>query len=266
MRHYTKWDDEPGSVEAALESIVRAHQIATTPPFGPTFVVRDVDMQEQPLPEPLPMPQPERLAPPSPTLPAPADVKRAVEIMRAAAKPLMIVGRTSRDLDAYNARVALAETLGARVITDFKAGSVFPTAHPLHVDRSAARLTKAGLEAVREADAILSLEAIDLGGILKQAFGVQPPSATIVNCSIDRYVHNGWSMDHQSLPPADLLFSVVTDHLVAAMLAELGRPARPPAPLTGPETAPPANGDARGEMAMPSFCDGVQAAFAGRDV
>ncbi len=267
VRHYTKWDDEPGSVEAALESITRAHQIATTPPFGPTFVVLDVDMQEQPLEKPLPMPQLERFAPPALALPAPADVKRAVEIMRAAKHPLMIVGRTSRDLDAYNARVALAEALGARVITDFKAGAVFPSAHPLHVGRSAARLTPAGREALRAADAILSLEAIDLGGLLKQAFGTQPPTATIVNCSIDRYVHNGWSMDHQSLPPSDLLFSVVTDQLVDAMLEELGRPARQAAYANGSTAATPsANGSAQGEMGMESFCEGIRDAFAGRDV
>jgi thiamine pyrophosphate-dependent acetolactate synthase large subunit-like protein len=36
IRHYTKWDDEPGSVEAALESITRAYKMATTPPYGPT--------------------------------------------------------------------------------------------------------------------------------------------------------------------------------------------------------------------------------------
>jgi thiamine pyrophosphate-dependent acetolactate synthase large subunit-like protein len=268
VRHYTKWDDEPGSVEAALESITRAHQIATTPPFGPTFVVLDVEMQELPLAKPLPMPQLPRFAAPSPTLPAPADVKRAVEIMRSAKTPLMIVGRMSRDLDAFNKRVALAEALGARVISDFKAGSVFPTAHPLHVDRSAARLTPAGLAAVRGADAILSLEAIDLGGVLKQAFGTQPPAATIVNCSIDRYIHNGWSMDHQSLPPADLLFSVVTDQLVDAMLEELGRPARQTAHLNGNARGyvSSTNGTAHGEMGMASFCDGVHDAFAGRDV
>jgi thiamine pyrophosphate-dependent acetolactate synthase large subunit-like protein len=266
VRHYTKWDDEPGSVEAALESITRAHQIATTAPFGPTFVVLDVDMQEQPLAKPLPMPQLERFAAPSPARPDPADVKRAVAIMRAAKHPVMIVGRTSRDLDAYNARVALAETLGARVITDFKAGAVFPTAHPLHVGRSAARLTPAGRAALQEADAILSLEAIDLGGVLKQAFGTEPPSATIVNCSIDRYIHNGWSMDHQSLPPADLLFSVVTDQLVDAMLGELGRPARQPIHANGAGTAAPPAGDATGEMDMESFCAGIRDAFAGREV
>lgn len=267
VRHYTKWDDEPGSVEAALESITRAHQIATTPPFGPTFVVLDVEMQETPLPAPLAMPQLARFAAPAPALPAPADVKRAVEIMRAAKRPLMIVGRQSRDVAAYDARVALAEALGARVITDFKAGSVFPTGHPLHVGRSAARLTAEGLEALRTADAILSLEAIDLGGLLKQAYGTQPPAATIVNCSVDRYIHNGWSMDHQALPPADLLFSVVTDQLVAAMLDELGRPARLPAHRNGAHAPAAAETvDPAAPMDLPSFCNGLRDAFAGRDV
>ena len=54
VRHYTKWDDEPGSVEAARESIMRAYKIATTPPYGPTYVVLDVELQEKPLPAQLP--------------------------------------------------------------------------------------------------------------------------------------------------------------------------------------------------------------------
>ena len=35
IRDYIKWDDQPGSVAAALESIVRAHRIAMTLPRGP---------------------------------------------------------------------------------------------------------------------------------------------------------------------------------------------------------------------------------------
>ena len=225
VRHYTKWDDEPGSVEACLESITRAYKIATTPPFGPTFVVLDVAMQEQKLPAPLPMPKLERFAPPAVTKPAPADVKRAIEIMRKAKHPLIIIGRMSRELEAFENRIALAEALNARVITDFKAGSVFPTGHPLHVGRAAARLTEDGVAALKEADAILSLESIDLGGTLKQAYGSASPNAQIINCSVDFYVHNGWSMDHQTLPPADMHFGIVTDDLVSAMLDELG-PAR----------------------------------------
>ncbi len=267
VRHYTKWDDEPGSVEACLESITRAYKIATTPPYGPTFVVLDVAMQEQKLAKPLPMPKLERFTAPAPALPAAADVKRAVEIMKNAKHPVMLVGRMSRDLQAYNNRIALAEALNARVITDFKAGSVFPTAHPLHVGRSAARVTDAGLAVLREADAILSLEAIDLGGALTQTFGAESPKATIINCSVDQYVHNGWSMDHQTLPPADLHLAVVTDYLVTAMLAELGNP-KPKAIATNgaAKTKPSANGAASGEMGIESFCEALTEAFAGRDV
>jgi thiamine pyrophosphate-dependent acetolactate synthase large subunit-like protein len=268
VRNYTKWDDEPASVEAALESIVRAHKIATTPPFGPTFVVLDVEMQERPLPQPLPMPELARFAAPSPALPAAADVKRAVDIMRSAKHPLIVVGRMSRDLAAFNARIALAEALGARVISDFKAGAVFPTDHPLHVGRSAARLTAAGRDAVRAADAILSLEALDLAGVLKQAFGAERPPATVINCSIDHYAHNGWSMDHQALPPADVHLAVGSDDLVRAMLDEIG-PAPSNAGRSNGAAATPAaraDGAAGSEMGLESFCEELRTAFAGRDV
>ena len=186
MRHYTKWDDEPGSVEACLDSITRAYKIATTPPFGPTYVVLDVAMQEEKLAQPLPMPDLERFAAPAPPVPAPADVKRAIEIMRAAKHPVMLVGRSSRDVAAYNDRVALAEALGARVISDFRAGSVFPTAHPLHVGKSSTRVTEAGVAVLKEADAILSLESYDLGGMLNQVFGKSPQGED--HPAIDRFL------------------------------------------------------------------------------
>src|SRR4029079_10294487 len=49
VRGYTKWDDQPGSVAAALEAIVRAERIATTLPHGPVYVCLDASIQEQPL-------------------------------------------------------------------------------------------------------------------------------------------------------------------------------------------------------------------------
>ncbi len=246
VRHYTKWDDEPGSVEACLDSITRAYKIATTPPYGPTYVVLDVEMQEEKLEHPLPLPKLERFAVPAPSVPTPADVKRAVDIMRSAKHPVILVGRSSRDLAAFNDRVALAEALGARVLSDFRAGSVFPTDHPLHVALSSRRVTEEGIAALREADAILSLESIDLGGMLNQIFG-KSPQAKIIQASVDFYVHNGWSMDHQTVVPSDLHFAVVSDLLVRAMLDELGAPTRKVVATNGaakPKAA--ANGTASG--------------------
>ena len=42
------------------------------------------------------------------------------------------MGRVERGEAAWDARVALAEALGARVLTDLKIGAAFPTDHPLH--------------------------------------------------------------------------------------------------------------------------------------
>ena len=56
----------------------------------------------------------------------------------------MLVGRVSRSVEAWDARVALAERLGARVITDLKIGASFPTDHPLHVGAPAVLAPVAG--------------------------------------------------------------------------------------------------------------------------
>ena len=46
VRDYTKWDNQPGSVAAAYEALLRAAQIAGTAPRGPTYVTLDAALQE----------------------------------------------------------------------------------------------------------------------------------------------------------------------------------------------------------------------------
>src|SRR5689334_22310780 len=77
IRGYSKWDDVPGSVTAALESIVRAHRIAMTEPRGPTYVALDAGMQEEPLSPPVAMPELERLRLPAPAAPSASSVQEA---------------------------------------------------------------------------------------------------------------------------------------------------------------------------------------------
>src|SRR6185369_5879433 len=80
VRDFTKWDDQPGSIEAACESLLRAMQIACTPPCGPTYVNFDATLQESPLAALPALPDPARHAPASPALP-PADSLAAVARM-----------------------------------------------------------------------------------------------------------------------------------------------------------------------------------------
>ncbi len=60
VRGYTKWDDLPGSVPAALEAILRAYRIAMTLPQGPIYVALDAALQEEALAAPVPLPALER--------------------------------------------------------------------------------------------------------------------------------------------------------------------------------------------------------------
>ena len=46
VRDYTKWDNQPASVPAAYEALLRAVQIADTAPRGPTYVNLDAALQE----------------------------------------------------------------------------------------------------------------------------------------------------------------------------------------------------------------------------
>ena len=226
VRAFTKWDDAPASLDAAFESLVRAMQLTSTPPHGPTYVVLDADMQEHALASEPELPALARFAAPRPAVPSAADVHEILTLLRSAKAPLIALGRVARTNAAWNGRIALAEALNARVISDMKVGSTFPTAHPLHVGvPGGSRLKADAAAAVREADVILSLEAVDLAGMLRQAAGAERIGATIVSASLDRYVHNGASMDHQALPAVDLDLAVGPDQLVDALLEALGNPA-----------------------------------------
>jgi acetolactate synthase I/II/III large subunit len=224
VRPYVKWDDQPASAGAAREALLRAAWIANTAPMGPVYVNLDAEMQEAKLEAPLPPIDAARHMP-RPSSAAPADlVEEAIETLRGAERPVILAGRVSRDTEAWQARVRLAEALGARVITDLKVGAAFPTDHFLHAGAPGVYAVPAAMDAVREADVILSLDWVDLSGLLKAVFGGKAPSATVIQLSLDHHVHNGWSMDHQGLAPVDLFLAADPDVVVPAMLDKLGVP------------------------------------------
>src|SRR5262247_3155202 len=109
VRDYTKWDNQPASVPAAYEAILRAAQIANTAPRGPTYINLDAGLQESkvgPLP---PLPDAKRYRPAQPAQPAPAAVDAAAKLLSGAKHPVILAGRVSRSEPAWKERVALAE-------------------------------------------------------------------------------------------------------------------------------------------------------------
>jgi thiamine pyrophosphate-dependent acetolactate synthase large subunit-like protein len=224
VRGYTKWDDQPASPGAAREAILRGAWIANTAPQGPVYINLDAEMQEAKLAEALPPIDAARYTP-AMTTAAPADLlQQAAALLKSAEQPVILAGRTARNADPWNARVALAEALNARVITDLKIGASFPTDHPLYVGAAHA-LTPDSADVLRAADMILSLDWVDLAGALKLA--PPSPAAKIIQVSLDYRIHNGWSMDYQGLPVVDLFLSADPDAVVPELVKALGAGGRP---------------------------------------
>lgn len=240
VRGYTKWDDQPASPAAAREAVLRASWIANTAPMGPVYVNLDAEMQEGKLPEPLPPVETGRFTPQAISAAPAALIEQAADALSAAKRPVILAGRGSRSLESWNARVALAEAINARVVTDLKIGASFPTDHPLHVGAPGTLLpVPEALEALAQADVILSLDWVDLAGTLKAA----KTSATVIQVSVDHHLHNGWSMDYQGLPAVDLFLAGDPDQTVPALLEHLG----------GPRTASVVSAPSR---ALPKLSDG----------
>src|SRR5688572_28974728 len=225
IRHYTKWDDQPASPQAAVESVLRANQITRSAPTGPVYVCLDVGLQEEPLTEKVLIPDPARFAPaPSPAVPH-ASVLAALKAIDKAKFPLILMGRVSRKQADWDRRVRFAEMIGAAVLTSSNDAASFPTTHPLHLAAPCLRPSKAATALIEKADLILSMDWLDLGGVLRLALGAaqtqQPADKTIPHCSVDSYRTNGWSMDHQALAAVDIPVFAEPDRFVGQLLDEL---------------------------------------------
>ena len=227
IRSYVKWDDQPASAEAAVESILRADQITRSLPSAPVYVCLDAHMQEGKLEREVHVPPVSRYRP-APMASASerqiADIDRA---LRAAKNPLILAGRVSRDMKAWQARIAFAEHYGAHVLSSLNNAPAFPVTHPLHILPPAGdKPSAAETDLIAASDLILSLDWLDLAGFLRARTGrpqTQLPLDTqIIHASVDSALHNGWSMDLQALPAVDMPVACHPDALVEQLLAHGG--------------------------------------------
>ena len=223
IRNYTKWDDQPASPGAAREALLRGTWMASTAPCGPVYINLDAEMQEAKLAEPLAPIDSARFMPLADPTASAELIDKAAATLKGAKQPVILMGRVSRSVEVWNDRVALAEALNAKVISDLKIGCGFPTDHPLHAGAPASNaMVPEAIAAIKAADVILALDWVDLGGALRNALGQEPPKAKILSVSADFHVHNGWSMDYEMLPPVDLLLPTAPDAAVPLLLAALG--------------------------------------------
>jgi thiamine pyrophosphate-dependent acetolactate synthase large subunit-like protein len=101
VRPFLKFDDQPASVQAAVQSIVTAKAAAAQIPRGPTYVCLDVALQEDKLPQPDAVHYPSRerymQAAENPPGPSPEDVQKIRRVLLEGKKqPVLLFGRVNR--------------------------------------------------------------------------------------------------------------------------------------------------------------------------
>jgi benzoylformate decarboxylase len=134
VRPWTKWAAEVQRVADVPSAVRRAIQTALTPPTGPVFLALPVDVQMEAC-DGLDLSPPSlldrRVRPPLGAL------GHAAVVLGQAKNPAILAGSRVTECDAIAELVAVAERLGAPVLSEQATahGRVpFPTDHPLHAD------------------------------------------------------------------------------------------------------------------------------------
>lgn len=237
IRHFTKWDDQPGSTEAVPESMARGWKITNTSPKAPVYINMDAGWQEAPLDAEITWPDLARHAPLAPPAPNAALIEKAAKALANAKYPVILMGRGEPSEAAMQVRVALAERTGAAMLSDLKTGTMVPSNHANHAGVPFNKVSTVARDVLARADVILSLGWIDLGGALKQTFGDEACTATIIHASDDMQLHRGWGQEHFALPAVDIEFGCAADAVAEALLeataaSDKPAPALPHTPAT----------------------------------
>src|SRR5437879_8871999 len=222
LRDYTKWDDQPLSLQHFAESAVRAYKIAMTPPMAPVLLVADSELQENPIPEGT------RLSIPKVTLPAPPQgdsgaVGETARLLVQAENPVIVVDRTARTQAGINHLVELAETLQAAVI-DINGRMNFPTRHPLNQSNRRGAV-------VSNADVILGLEALDLWSVVnsfhdqvrRSSRPIMKPGAKLVSISAGDLYTKANYQEFNRFTEVDLAIAADAEATLPALIEETKR-------------------------------------------
>ncbi|MBM4261062.1 MAG: thiamine pyrophosphate-binding protein [Deltaproteobacteria bacterium] len=202
VRDYTKWDDQPYSIDDVPDSFTRGYRIATTDPTAPVYINYDADIQEDAVKAMVDMPDVSRYSKPAPAQANPEALRRCAQDMVNAKCPLIVVDMLGRNPKAVPMLIELAELLAIPVV-DKGARFNFPSTHPLDV-------TDGSRDIMSKADFILALDVADLFGSLttvsKQTRNTEyitGAGVKIASISMNDMLVHSWANDFQALQAID---------------------------------------------------------------
>lgn len=202
LRDFTKWDDQPASLQHFAESVMRGYKLATTPPMEPVVITADGILQEKPITDEkkLRIPRLTRSIPPQGDSGA---LSEAAKLLVAAERPVIIADRAARSQEGVKRLVELAESLNAPVI-DIGGRMNFPMTH--YLCRSNDRRSLVG-----EADVALLLEVADPWGQFNTVSDphheyrrLAKPDVKVIHISLGESLTKSNYQDMQRFMPVDL--------------------------------------------------------------
>jgi thiamine pyrophosphate-dependent acetolactate synthase large subunit-like protein len=205
VRDFTKWDDTPISLRHFAESAARAYKFSMTPPYGPTVLAVDQELQEDPINsgDHFSIPHQPHAAPPRGDDGA---INEAARLLVGAENPLIVADRAARTAEGLRLLVELAEELQAPVV-DIYGRMNFPWRHPLNQSRRQAIL-------VGNADVILGLELTDFSGATNRtAAGAKRISIS----AGDLYMKSNYQ-DFDRFTPVDIAIAADAETTLPALI------------------------------------------------
>lgn len=174
-RPITKWAQRVAEPDRIVEYVRRAGEIALSGAPGPVFLEIPIDVMFWPTEEPAP--DVSGWARPAPPAPAADLVRRTLDMLQGAQRPVMIAGGGAMLSDSAARLTRLAELTGIPVIAGQKALGILPDDHPLYAGAAAGLAAAAG--AGQPTDAVL-LVGVRMGMFLGGAMGaIIPADATV---------------------------------------------------------------------------------------
>jgi thiamine pyrophosphate-dependent acetolactate synthase large subunit-like protein len=222
IRDYTKWDDNPLSLQAFAESAVRAYKIATTPPMMPVALVAGHELQEDQVPGGANISVP-KLTMTSPPVGDSGAVAEAARLLVAAESPVLVTDRVARTPAGLTHMIELAELLQAPVV-DRNGRMNFPTRHPLnHTERAGATIANA--------DVIAGLELTDFWSTVNSVYGqVSPswrpatkPGTKLISVTANDLFQKSNYQDFQRYAPVDLAIAADAEATLPSLIEAVKR-------------------------------------------
>jgi acetolactate synthase I/II/III large subunit len=198
VRHYVKWDYQPGGIEGVPDSFARAYAAMMTEPQGPIYMCYDAWLQEQPLAQTITLPKPADAKVPTPMAAEPKALADVADRLLAARFPVLMAEYVGRSAEGFGDLVSLAETVGAAVY-DVNARLNFPNRHRLNLsmDKSV----------FGDADLILTLDVRDwekathtIERTKRETVPLYASDCAMIDIGFADIGISKWSMDYTRMP------------------------------------------------------------------